>query len=175
MAEKTYPVELVAPDIEAYRKGNTGVDYVTTFDSGIPGPHVMINAVTHGNEICGAIALDYLFKADVQPVRGKLTLGLVNYQAFLNFDVNAPTASRLVDEDFNRVWLEERLDGDEDSVELRRARELRPGFDTVDYLLDIHSLGTYSEALTICHGLVSVIKTFEALCDLSSGGSGSSG
>lgn len=153
MTEKMYPVELVAPDIEAYRKGNTGVDFVTTFDSGDPGPHVMINAVTHGNEICGAIALDYLFKANVKPVRGKLTLGFVNYQAFLNFDINDPGESRLVDEDFNRVWLEERLDGDEDTVELQRARELRPIFDTVDYLLDIHSLSTYSEALTICHGL----------------------
>jgi len=152
MTVNSYPVELTAPDVEAYRKGNTGVDFVTTFDSGVAGPHVMINAVTHGNEICGAIALDYLFKANVQPVRGKLTLGFVNFQAFLNFDINKPEESRLVDEDFNRVWLEERLDSDEDSVELRRARDLRPIFDTVDYLLDIHSLSTYSEALMICHG-----------------------
>ena len=50
------PVELSAPDISPYRDGNTGVDYVHTFDSGRPGPDVMINAVIHGNEICGAIA-----------------------------------------------------------------------------------------------------------------------
>jgi len=152
MPNHAYPVELTAPDIEAYRQGNTGVEFVTTFDSGRPGPHVMINAVTHGNEICGAIALDHLFQAGVRPLRGKLTLAFVNVEAFLSFDVNDPDASRLVEEDFNRVWLEERLDGDEDTVELRRARALRPIFDTVDYLLDIHSLGTYSEALTICHG-----------------------
>lgn len=152
MPAHTYPVELTAPDIEAYRKGNTGVEFVTTFDSGRPGPHVMINAVTHGNELCGAIALDHLFRADVRPLRGKLTLAFVNVEAFLSFDMSNPDASRLVEEDFNRVWLEERLDGDEDTVELRRARALRPIFDTVDYLLDIHSLGTYSEALTICHG-----------------------
>jgi predicted deacylase len=152
MTEKIYPVELTAPNIEAYRAGNTGVEFVTTFDSGKPGPHVMINAVTHGNEICGAIALDYLFNQNVTPVQGKLTLAFVNVQAFLNFDIKDPGASRLVDEDFNRVWTEERLDSDEDTIELRRARALRPIFDTVDYLLDIHSLSTYSKALTICHG-----------------------
>ena len=69
MTVRTYPVELTAPDIEPYRKGNTGIEFVTTFDSGIAGPHVMINAVTHGNEICGAIALDKLFKAGVKPHR----------------------------------------------------------------------------------------------------------
>ena len=63
MTPNNYPVELRAPDIESYRKGNTGVEFVTTFDSGKPGPHVMINAVTHGNEICGAIALDALLIA----------------------------------------------------------------------------------------------------------------
>ena len=31
---RTYAVELTPPDIEPYRAGNTGIDYVTTFDSG---------------------------------------------------------------------------------------------------------------------------------------------
>jgi predicted deacylase len=56
--EPTYKVELTPPDIEPYRAGNTGIDYVTTFDSGIAGPHVLVTALTHGNEICGAVALD---------------------------------------------------------------------------------------------------------------------
>ena len=153
MTPNNYLVELSAPDIESYRKGNTGVEFVTTFDSGKPGPHVMINAVTHGNEICGAIALDALFKADVRPSRGKLTLGFINHRAFHNFDPLNPDDSRFVDEDFNRVWVEDRLDSDEDSAELRRARELRPVFDSVDLLLDIHSMGTHSAALMICNGL----------------------
>ena len=46
-----HPIELIAPDISAYRAGNTGIDYVTTFDSGIAGPHIMVSAVTHGNEL----------------------------------------------------------------------------------------------------------------------------
>ena len=66
MAAKSYPVELTAPDIEPYRKGNTGIEFVTSFDSGVPGPHVAINAITHGNEICGAIALDALLKQGVR-------------------------------------------------------------------------------------------------------------
>lgn len=38
------------------REGNTGVDYVHRFDSGVPGPHVLFNALTHGNEFCGMVA-----------------------------------------------------------------------------------------------------------------------
>lgn len=140
MPQDIYPIELKAPDIAAYRAGNTGVEYVTTFDSGQPGPHVMIAAVTHGNELCGAIALDFLFGNNVRPVRGKLTLGFNNIAAFNKFDPANPTTSRFVDEDFNRVWAEAVLDGPRDSVELRRARQIRPIVDTVDYLFDIHSM-----------------------------------
>ena len=40
-------VQLALPDLAPYRSGNTGVPYVTTFDSGRPGPHVLVNALTH--------------------------------------------------------------------------------------------------------------------------------
>ena len=33
-----FPIELTAPVIDAHRKGNTGVDFVHTFESGRPGP-----------------------------------------------------------------------------------------------------------------------------------------
>ena len=153
MPVKDHPVELTAPDISPYKAGNTGIDYVTTLDSGKPGPHVMINAVTHGNEICGAIALDHLFRHGIKPIRGRLSLAFVNHLAFSRFDPSYPRYSRLVDEDINRVWVEERLDGVEENNELRRARELRPIYDTVDHLLDIHSMGTLSPALMLCNGL----------------------
>ena len=152
MIAGTYPIELVAPDIEPYRKGNTDIEFVTTFDSGMSGPHVLINAITHGNEICGAIALDCLFRAGVQPLIGKLSLSFNNHAAYSTFDPDKPQASRYIDEDFNRLWLEERLGGDEDTSELRRARELRPLFDEVDLMLDIHSMSTLSDPLMICHG-----------------------
>ena len=153
MPVREHSVDLTAPDISAYRKGNTGIDFVTTLDSGAPGPHVMINAVTHGNEICGAIALDRLFRLGVRPTRGTLTLAFVNHAAFHNFDPASPRLSRFVDQDINRVWTEEILDGPENSSELRRARELRPIYDTVDHLLDIHSMGTLSPPLMLCNGL----------------------
>ncbi len=133
-------IELTAPDISAYRSGNTGIPYVTSFESGRPGPHVLVNALTHGNEICGAIALDHLFRRAIRPVRGKLTLSFANVAAFQRFDPANPTASRFVDEDFNRLWDNATLDGPRHSTELARARLLRPLIDTVDLLLDIHSM-----------------------------------
>ncbi len=149
MAPTRDPIELSPPDISAYQNGNTDIDYVTTYDSGVAGPHVMVNAVTHGNELCGAIVVDFLFRQGVQPTRGKLTLSFANYQAFLNFDKRHPGMSRYVDEDFNRLWSPDVLDGPRDSAELRRAREMRPLIDTVDLLLDIHSMQTRAPALML--------------------------
>jgi predicted deacylase len=138
--ELNYPVELTAPDIEPYRGGNTGVEYVTTFDSGVAGPHVLVTALTHGNEICGAIALDRLFRAGLRPRHGRLTLAFDNVAAYHSFNPRYPVASRFVDEDFNRLWDEATLDGARQSTELARARALRPFVDAADFLLDIHSM-----------------------------------
>ncbi len=150
MSEANYPVNIEAPDISPYRKGNAGVDYVMTLDSGKSGPHVMLSAIVHGNELCGAIALDYLMRHEVCPVAGKLTLAFMNVAAFDTFDEANPTVSRYVDEDFNRLWTREVLDGDRDSVELRRARVVRPIVDDVDYLLDIHSMQHTTMPLMMC-------------------------
>lgn len=132
-------VELGPCDIGAYRAGSGAIGYVTTFDSGKPGPHVMINALTHGNEVCGAHALCFLFENNVRPVRGRLTLSFANVAAYQRFDPSAPFDSRFIDEDFNRLWDQAVLDGASNSIELARAREMRPLVDTVDVLLDIHS------------------------------------
>ncbi len=145
MPDPNYPIELTPPDIELYRAGNTGIDYVTTFDSGSSGPHVLVTALTHGNEICGAIALDRLFRAGPRPRQGKLTLAFDNVAAYQSFDRRVPTASRFVDEDFNRLWSPAILDGERQSTELARARVLRPYVDAADFLLDIHSM-QYSTA-----------------------------
>lgn len=145
-----YPVELEAPDIRTYRSGNCGIEYVSTFDSARPGPHLMLAALTHGNELCGAIALDWLLRRQLRPRAGRLTLAFMNVAAYARFDRNNPGASRCVDEDFNRVWSAEVLDGVRDSVELRRARELRPLVDSVDALLDMHSMQHATPPLMIC-------------------------
>lgn len=150
MSEENDPVNIEAPDISPYRKGNTGIDYISTLESGKSGPHVMLSAIVHGNELCGAIALDYLMRHEVRPVAGKLTLAFMNVAAFDTFDEANPTVSRYVDEDFNRLWTREVLDGDRDSVELRRARAVRPIVDEVDYLLDIHSMQHTTVPLMMC-------------------------
>jgi len=135
-----YPVELTPPDISAYAAGNTGIPYVWTFDSGVPGPHVMVSAIVHGNEPCGAIAIDWLMQKDVRPVAGRLSFAFMNVAAYAAFDPEDPNATRWLDEDFNRVWDIDVLEGDRDSIELRRAREVRPALDDVDYLFDLHTM-----------------------------------
>lgn len=135
-----YPLDLTPPPISDYAAGNTGVPYAWRFDSGAPGPNAMISAVVHGNEPCGAIALDWLLKNAFRPKRGALTLLFANIAAYEAFDPADPNASRWVDEDFNRVWDPATLDGERDSVELRRAREIRPLLSGVDRLLDLHSM-----------------------------------
>ena len=153
MSELNYTVELVLPDIEPYRAGNTGVEYVTTFEARQAGPHVLITALTHGNEICGAIALDRLFQAGVRPRRGRLTLAFNNVAAYHEFDARYPIASRYVDEDFNRLWSPATLDGPRQSTELARARALRPIVDAADLLLDLHSM-QYATAPLMLAGLL---------------------
>ena len=78
-------IDIVFPDIARWSKGNRGVPYAWTFDSGVAGPHVAIQALTHGNEVCGAVAVDFLLEHRVRPTRGKLSLCFANHAAFTNF------------------------------------------------------------------------------------------
>ena len=153
MSDLRFTVELTPPDISAYRAGNTGVEYVTTFTAPEPGPHVTVMGLTHGNEICGAIAIDKLFRANVLPRRGTLTLAFNNVAAYSEFDARYPIASRYIDEDFNRLWSPATLDGPRRSSELERARTLRPIVDAADYLLDLHSM-QYATAPLMLAGLL---------------------
>lgn len=147
---KPYPIEVEFPDIQRWKEGTDGVDYVHTFDSGVAGPHVMIMALTHGNEVSGAITVDAFLKRELRPLRGRLTLAFGNVEAYHRFDPQDIDATRYLDEDMNRVWLAEKLDGDQDSVELRRARQLRPVIETVDLLLDIHSMHEEAPPVMMC-------------------------
>lgn len=147
------PIEILPPDISHLRRGNQPVDHVHVLDSGQPGPNVLVQALTHGNEICGAWALVWLFEQverGFRPLKGRLTLAFANVEAFDTFDPEAPHRSRYVDEDYNRVWADDVLDGPRDSVELRRARQLRPYVDQADLLLDIHSMHEPCRPLMVC-------------------------
>jgi len=144
------PIELRPPDLGPWRIGNTGVEYVHQFDSGRPGPTVMLQALTHGNELCGAIALDGLLREGVQPLVGRLIVCFANVAAFERFDTERPDDSRYIDEDLNRVWTDAQLFGSRDSQELRRARALQPFVDSADFLLDIHSMQDACRPLMVC-------------------------
>jgi predicted deacylase len=144
------PIEITPPDIGAYKTGNCGIEYVHRFDSGKPGPNVVIQALTHGNEFCGSIALSYLFEHNIRPAIGSLTLQFGNVEAAARWDPSDPNKSRYVDEDFNRVWSDEALKSSRDSVELRRARQLVSGIDQADFLLDIHSMHEPCAPIMVC-------------------------
>ena len=138
-APDTAPLEVLPRDISAYRQGNTGIDYVHRFASGLPGPHVLVNALTHGNEICGMVAATHLLDAGVRPKIGTLTVSFANVEAYEAFDIERPYENRQLVHNLNRIWSPAMLDGAQQSPELRRARELRPVLDAADYILDIHS------------------------------------
>jgi predicted deacylase len=132
-------LEVTPRDLSAYRAGNTGIDYVHRFESGRPGPHVMINGLTHGNELCGMVAVCHLLDSGVRPKIGTLTLSFANVAAYETFDPAKPFESRLITHNLNRIWSAAQLDGKEDSVELRRARDMRPAVAAAEHILDIHS------------------------------------
>jgi predicted deacylase len=144
-----FEVLIDPPDITPWLAGNTGIPGFTTFDSGRPGPHVALVALTHGNELAGAIVLDAMLRQGVSIESGRLTLGFANLDAFARFDAKQPTASRFVDEDFNRLWDPATLDGPRQSSELTRARVIRPLIHEVDVLLDLHSMLWPSDPLIL--------------------------
>lgn len=142
-------VELTPPDITPYRRGNLDVPYAHRFDSGRAGPRILVCALMHGNEICGAIALDRLLRAGVRLRRGTLTLLFANVAAYAAFDPANPSASRFVDEDMNRLWGNRLPEGDGESAERARVAEIRPLIEAADLVLDLHSMQTGERPLLL--------------------------
>jgi predicted deacylase len=145
-----FEVAVTPPDLDPWLDGNTGVPGFTTRESRAPGPHLILISLMHGNELAGAIALDRLLRGGLQPSRGRLTFGFANLAAFARFDPEDPVASRYVEEDLNRVWDRSWLTGSRRSLELDRAREMRPLIETADVLFDLHSMLWPSDPLILC-------------------------
>lgn len=137
---KPHPILIDRPGLSRWKESPTEVAYVHERDSGRPGPELLVTALVHGNEYSGAIVLDAFLSSGITPSRGRVTVAFCNVAAFESFDPARPDASRFVDEDLNRVWIRQRLEGAGDSAELRRARELRPYVDRCTHLLDLHSM-----------------------------------
>jgi hypothetical protein len=68
------------------------------------GRHVMINALTHGNEPCGAAAVIRLLDRAVRPTRGRLTFGFASVEAFAVHCAGTILRRALLDRDLNRLW-----------------------------------------------------------------------
>lgn len=137
-----YPESLlqVTPrDLSTYRSSDTGIDYVHSFDSGVAGPHVMINSLTKGNEICGSEAVATMLDEGLRPARGILTLSFANVAAYEILDVRNPAPAKFLDANFNRIWSDAVLDGGSAEREVQRARAMRPVIQEVDALLDLLS------------------------------------
>ncbi len=133
-----YPLQIQRADLAPYRKSNTGVEYVHSFDSGAPGQHVMVNALTHGNEWCGMVVVKRLLDARLRPQTGRLTLSFANITAYERHAAGGGSV-RFVDRDFNRLWHDELLQRDTQSAEAQRAHLMQPIVQSVDRLLDLHS------------------------------------
>jgi len=152
MSESVPVLEVLPRDLSAYAQGNIGIPSVHRFESGRPGPHVLINALTHGNEICGMVAATHLLDNGVRPLIGTLTISFAHVEAYNAFDPSRPFANRQIEHNLNRIWSDELLGGSEHSPELRRARELRPVVAAADHILDIHSTSQDNEPFWVYPG-----------------------
>jgi predicted deacylase len=146
----TQPVfELGVPELSAWRAGNVGTEGVWHFDSGVPGRRLMVSALVHGNELCGAWVLRDALARGLRPRCGSLTLVLANLDAFDRFDLSQPDVSRFVDADMNRLWgdMPWRADASTWGLEHRRVLALQPWVERADWLLDLHSMHEVGEPL----------------------------
>jgi predicted deacylase len=145
-----FDVLINPPDLTPWLAGDQGIPGIITRDSGVPGPHVVLLSLMHGNEFAGAIVLDRLLRERLTPARGRISFAFVNLAAFERFDARTPTVSRFIDEDINRLWDEAVLSSPRQSIELNRAREIRPLIDRADVVLDLHSMLWPSDPLILC-------------------------
>lgn len=130
------PIEFAFPELRRWEKGTA--PYIHVLESGKAGPTVMVAALTHGNEVSGAVVVDALLSAGLKPRAGTLIFSFNNIDAYHSFDARTPFKSRMVDEDFNRTWG--RLDQPAATAETRRALVVKPFVERADLLLDLHSM-----------------------------------
>ena len=163
------PIEVAAPHIALWKVATGGarqsddLPYVHERHGSAPGPDVLITALVHGNEHSGAIVLAELLASGWTPNRGRVTFAFCNVAAFDQFDPKQPDAARYVDQDFNRVWSTTSLNSSEQSIELARARQLRPIVDRATHLLDLHSMHEIAPPLLVTGTLERNIDFAQAL------------
>lgn len=103
-----------------------------TFDSGTPGPRVLLLGGVHGDETPGPLGLEALAK-DLDAGRIKLFKGAVTVAARVN-EAALAAGKHHLDENLNRI-----MGGESDSREGKLAAELRGLIDAHDAVLDLHA------------------------------------
>jgi len=143
-------LEIEPPDIDRFKDSGSDTSFVHVLKSSVPGPTALVTSIIHGNEFSGAMVVADLLERGFQPARGTLILAFCNVQAFATFQEGDPGASRLLDEDLNRVWSADRLNGTGTQTrELTRAAELLPYVEAADYLIDLHSMSGDSPPMAL--------------------------
>lgn len=141
-----------------------GIRCALRLDSGRPGPHAVVVALLHGNEICGLGAIRAVLARRASLLCGRLTLLAANPEGFRARRPDQPQAGRFVEEDMNRLWSPDRLGGGgPDSIEMRRAREIAPLFADADLVLDLHSMATPGPRLLMFHDTPAAREILAAL------------
>lgn len=139
-----------------------------------PGPRVLVLGGTHGDELTGIqLVRDWLRVIhpnldllelpsgtyDTPGIKGDLFIGFGNPAAILRQLRAASDKS-----DLNRCFDPEFLAGDGDWEDLRRARELWPLLQTIDYLFDVHAVSQPNNDPFVCFG--EMTPEHERLCRL---------
>ena len=83
------PIEYAFPELRRWEAGGPA-PYTHVRDSGKAGPTVMVAALTHGNEVSGAVVVDALLASELKPRSGTLIFSFNNIEAYLGFDPKNP-------------------------------------------------------------------------------------
>lgn len=107
-----------------------GVPLALSFTADAPGPHIVFGTLVHGDEtgaLPAALQLARDLSSGAQAFTGTVSLFIGNPAAGL-------AGKRFLEADLNRVFV----DSEADTLEHRRARELRRILDTADLFIDFH-------------------------------------
>ncbi len=123
-----------------------GVKGVLRIDSGKPGPILGLTICTHGNEVAGIAAVNYLrnkYNISQKLLRGSVIIAVNNLKA-AEKALKARTEigklkSRYIDLNFNRLPKDLLKIGRDNRYEINRAKDLLPIWNMFDVALDIHS------------------------------------
>jgi len=114
---------------------------IYTLESNKPGPTISIMGAIHGDEFCGAQAIEEI-KDSLQITKGKVHMIIANRPAL-------EQNTRQINFNMNRIFQDNLPPEVKQKYEFARAQEIRGILDQSDMLLDIHSSGPGSQPFII--------------------------